>query len=323
MTAIYGDLPDSVNDDDPPPFDRLQRASGWNGRRRDVKELMEFAASVGVSAFIIDHPGADGEYQSLLKSRGVRWLHFIGQPAGPLLADLIFCANAAADPTAFRRLERGPETKLLVGLEHALLRPQFRGLEKRITKERVDRVFVSFGGGSDRGAFRKCLPVLLSQADDTCRFTLAVGSGNPELNWVKDFAAGRRDRIDLRVDEMRIAECMLVSDLAVTASGTTTLEAAACGLPMILLAIADNQVEPARAWARRGAALYLGEIDALVPRMLANAFREMQAPALRARQTRALYETGVDGYGVTRVADAVERCLLRPEGVGETKEQPS
>lgn len=309
-TAVYGDVPERADETDPLPFDRIERSSALSDCREDADGLMDFAAAVGARALIVDHLDAGGDYQSRLKSRKARWLHFMARPDAPLLADLIFCANAAADRHAFESLDRSPETELLVGLEYALLRPQFRGRERSATRDRVDTVFVSFGGGSDRGAFRKVLPALLSASHDNCRFTLVTGSGNPDTAWLKRFASARPLRVDLRIDETQIADLMLAADLAVMASGTTTLEAAACRLPMILLAIAANQIEPAEAWARRGAAVYLGDIDTLSPDTLIEAVHRLQAPQSRESYTRALQETGVDGRGVSRVADAVERRLL-------------
>jgi len=58
-----------------------------------------------------------------------------------------------------------------------------------------------------------------------------------------------------------VAPLFASCDLAVMAGGTSTYEAARCGLPMILIAIADNQIAQVKGWMDAGAALYLGMLN--------------------------------------------------------------
>ena len=79
---------------------------------------------------------------------------------------------------------------------------------------------------------------------------------------------------------------------------------------MILLAIADNQLAPARAWQEQGAAIDMGPLNGVDGARLTEAFAIMQATPVREAQTRALYRAEVDGCGAVRVADAIERKLM-------------
>ena len=56
-----------------------------------------------------------------------------------------------------------------------------------------------------------------------------------------------------------MAELMNAADLALGAGGTTTWERLALGLPSIVTAIADNQIEICENCARAGLVHYLGQ----------------------------------------------------------------
>jgi spore coat polysaccharide biosynthesis predicted glycosyltransferase SpsG len=85
------------------------------------------------------------------------------------------------------------------------------------------------------------------------------------------------------------------------AGGGTTYEVNFCGLPMLLIAIADNQVAHSKAWQKAGAAKYLGRLEDLDPSMLLAETRN----ALDANTNDNIesgYKRLVDGRGRARVA---------------------
>ena len=89
------------------------------------------------------------------------------------------------------------------------------------------------------------------------------------------------------------------------AGGTTTYEANLFGVPMVLVAIADNQIPQAHAWESQGQAIYVGELEELNPQRIVQATleqlsRQSQPPKL------------VDGHGAARVAEAMVSSLALP-----------
>jgi spore coat polysaccharide biosynthesis predicted glycosyltransferase SpsG len=69
-----------------------------------------------------------------------------------------------------------------------------------------------------------------------------------------------------------VAKLIASCDLAIMAGGTTIYEAAYCGLPMILVAIAHNQIYQSKVWGARPEILYLGTNGELTAEKLLKAF---------------------------------------------------
>ena len=85
------------------------------------------------------------------------------------------------------------------------------------------------------------------------------------------------------------------------AGGTITFEAAACGLPMILIATAENQVGLTQAWHERGIAVKLGRYDDVSAEQLLNTFWRLTEVARR-QQMSNRGRAAVDGKGAERIA---------------------
>jgi UDP-2,4-diacetamido-2,4,6-trideoxy-beta-L-altropyranose hydrolase len=139
------------------------------------------------------------------------------------------------------------------------------------------------------------------------RFVVISGAQNPAnreiARWIGSHGEGR---VVLHVDPPRVAPLIASCDLAVMAGGGTVFEVNRFGIPMLLIAIADNQVDHSRAWERQGAAKYLGEIGTLDPESLLSA----------ANCAIAALANGGEGYRVPRLVDGQGRVRVAEEMIG-------
>lgn len=86
------------------------------------------------------------------------------------------------------------------------------------------------------------------------------------------------------------------------AGGTTTFEAACSGLPMVLLAIADNQIQGAQAWANTGSAVFLGMLkETSAEKLVEKVSRLLDSESTRKEMADKARKC-VDGKGGDRVA---------------------
>jgi spore coat polysaccharide biosynthesis protein SpsF len=93
--------------------------------------------------------------------------------------------------------------------------------------------------------------------------------------------------------------------MAVLSGGVLKYEAAACGLPALLVAVVEHQVDAARRLAVAGAARYLGRLDRLSAFALGTAVARLRRDADSRRRMLTAGRRLVDGRGVQRIADAV------------------
>lgn len=154
------------------------------------------------------------------------------------------------------------DCRLLCGPRYSLLRPQFLTSECQDRKREgsISHLLVFFGGVDATGETMKTCRAIVSPDTRHVTADVIAGDSNPQQKQIEEFCADHpRLRFLARIDNM--AELMAKADLALGAGGTTTWERAWLGLPTIIITVAKNQIEGARAMADHGAAWYLGPHD--------------------------------------------------------------
>ena len=185
---------------------------------------------------------------------------------------------------------------VLVGPEFALLRSEISDAAGRRRPAATPRVLVCLGGGQWPHAAQALLAELGALADDGVDVVAATESAVPA-----GVAA---------VSPATLADELASASIAVLSAGVLKYEAAACGVPAVLLAVVEHQDEVAPAFAATGAGLYLGPLAEAEPGAVVDAVRRLLGDeAKRERMTRA-GRALVDGRGADRVA----ACFV--EGLG-------
>ena len=106
-----------------------------------------------------------------------------------------------------------------------------------------------------------------------------------------------------------LRDLMLDADLALSAAGQTLYQLARCGVPTLMIGVADNQTKHLREWPGAGAMLSAGMWDApdLDERLL-DGLESLKPAGVRAAMSTA-GQTAVDGRGAARLADQIGRIL--------------
>lgn len=278
---------------------------GWESAAADAASFARLAAAEGAGLAVLDDYRVDEAYQLVLREAGLRWLQFEGRTDRPVWADIVLNGNPAARPEDYAPVLRNKAARLLLGPSHAILRPEFSGLAPRETRAEIRNILVAFGAGGDRGAIRFTLETLLPAMDKAIRFTVVSGKHNPANGELAAFVAAHGEgRVNLLIDPPGMAEIICVADIAVTSGGTLTYELAACGVPMIVVAISDDQMR-SRAWADAGVGFFLGRHPGLRGDVLVSAVRGLSEDFEQRRRLSAAASKSTDGRGAERAADAL------------------
>jgi spore coat polysaccharide biosynthesis predicted glycosyltransferase SpsG len=184
-----------------------------------------------------------------VKQTGIPLATFDDRGDGASLADLHIAALAFAGVPQLsgRRVAKGHEY-LILNPEIALYRRQ---------RLKVERILVSMGGSDTHGATVKAVRLLRRLE---LAATVIIGPGF-EHRVALD--AESHTRFELKINVPSLIEEMSRHDLAVVGGGITAFEAAASGLPAIVIANEDFEVPVARYLASLGAARYAGHHSAL------------------------------------------------------------
>jgi UDP-2,4-diacetamido-2,4,6-trideoxy-beta-L-altropyranose hydrolase len=232
----------------------------WNcSPEEDAELLIDLCKKHHIRNLIVDHYRLNEDYQRKLKESDLHWLQFDFQVKQTFYADWVHNANPEASENVYGKLAQTGHTRFLLGPAYALLREEFLQNRGNYTfRHKVQRILISFGGGEDDGATEFTLEALKGIDKNIERLAL-IGPANPNINRIRKWTENNPEiNTRILVGPDNIAGLMINSDLAVIAGGTTTFEAVAMGLPLVIIQLADNQERNAAAWHKIGAAVNAG-----------------------------------------------------------------
>lgn len=268
----------------------------------DARLTLRALASVGgeADAFVVDHYGLGSGWETTVRPscRAILAIDDLANRTHD--CDILLDQNYYGSPES--RYEGLTSAVTLLGPKYALLRGEFREarLRQAPRSASVSRVLVSFGG-SDPANMSSLVAEALVSSPRELGIDVVVGClGSPDERLVR---LADHPRVGVHVDTDRMAWLMSRADLFVGAAGGTTWERCCLGLPSLVIAVADNQVEPSRALQELGAIRYLGRPASLGAAEVSEAVEDVADDVAALGKMSAEGMALVDGLGSQRVAE--------------------
>jgi UDP-2,4-diacetamido-2,4,6-trideoxy-beta-L-altropyranose hydrolase len=266
----------------------------------DTRQINELIASGQVDCLLVDQ-AVDFSPQALqLKSRNPQVLTVALDP--PVL-------NSNAYDLIFSLFNHGTETRVdfvperyFLGLDYALIRPQFTVADPSLIRKCVEHVLVSCGGTDPSRITLKTIESLAGVPRQTWHLHIVIGSGFPHSEEVRRKASGFSWTHTLYENVQDMAELMRLCDIGLISPGATLMEMCALGKPSITIAHNEQEVRFARSFHTSGATHFLGEAAELETKNIADALlvlcNNLEDRKLVAERANCL----VDGKGGGRIA---------------------
>ncbi len=256
---------------------------------------------------VIDHYGIDAEWETAVRPAAGHIL-VIDDLANrrhdcDVILDQNFIHNAA------KRYDGlvPPNCTPLIGPNYALLRDEFQIARKEAAAEQgACRVNVFFGGVDATGETVKFLDAIIDGGFEDCRFDVVVGAKNQRRNRILKLAS-LHGGVSIHENVEHMAKLFSRATVALGAGGTTVWERCCIGLPMLLVAIADNQVAISREVEQAGAAKYLGRASEISGGDMADALVQLLEDKDRVIGMREAARRLADGNGCERVIAAMTK----------------
>jgi UDP-2,4-diacetamido-2,4,6-trideoxy-beta-L-altropyranose hydrolase len=216
-------------------------------------------------------------------------------------ADLVLNQNVYATESLYA--DRATHTRSLLGPRYALLRGQFcqSPPPARTIPPHARNVLVTLGGADAANVTQTVVEALQSIPEDNLEVTVVIGGSNPHRASLERAMGASRCKIRLVQDAKNMPELMAWADVAISAAGSTTLELAYMGVPMLLLVLADNQRAVAEGMQNLGAAHNLGVVEP-ARNTIADAIGRLISDRHERERLSRVAAALVDGRGATRVA---------------------
>jgi UDP-2,4-diacetamido-2,4,6-trideoxy-beta-L-altropyranose hydrolase len=154
----------------------------------------------------------------------------------------------------------GEHTRVFVGPQYALLRPEFDRIAPRTRDQGVRKMLVFFGGADPSNEALKIVHALRALATRAPRAVLVLGPISPHAQEIRRTASGLAE-IEVIGATNEMARLMAESDLALGTCGGAAWERCVLGLPALVVVSAENQRDDARILHSLGAVRNLGEAD--------------------------------------------------------------
>ncbi len=269
------------------------------GSPEDAAATLAAAAAIGAQWIVADGYDFDIAWQRVAKEGGAGLLCFDDLGGAPFAADVVVNQNPGAQDLSYDMEDGG---RVLSGPDYVVLRRELRHL-KRETSSGAPRLLVTFGGYDlDNLALAAMRELAGLEAPFTATVICAVDAEG--LAEAQAFAASHSDRFHV-TPPTDIVPLMATTDLALCAAGTTALELASLGIPMVLVTVADNQEPGAAALDRTGCARLAGAGAsrlAAATEIIDAFLRDWTAREAMGKKGKTM----VDGRGVERIAEAMQ-----------------
>jgi spore coat polysaccharide biosynthesis predicted glycosyltransferase SpsG/CMP-N-acetylneuraminic acid synthetase len=273
-----------------------------------LDHIRDFAPAI----LINDLPTLESVYLAALSHIGATTVNLVDT-----LDDLETTEHYAQVIVSWMNQQRETPEGFYGGPTYAILRDQFHGREKVVTRE-PRMVLLSFGGSDPQGLTLKAARAL--QGLPSTVKVLAVAG--PAFSYRKEFEALERTlprRVPL-INEAagHIAELMLEADVVLGSGGMSVYEIAALGTPGIVLSQNLREDQRMREFARYGTVEYLGLGTEIGEDAIGSAVRSLLDDVERRTQMSRRGRALVDGLGAARTAVVIlDRRQRARAGAGE------
>lgn len=254
-------------------FEKLkQEFQIYNFQNNFTQDLeIDFISRVRQESFIfdwlvLDHYDYGSEYESKLKKLGSKIFVIDDLANRKHICDVLLDQNFYFDKEVRYRGLVDKDTRLLLGPEYALLKPEFFNLRlpsRDFDKARLN-LMISFGGTDVTCETVKILKELNSNELDL-NVSVVVGAQTPSLTEIQEILKNTDKEWKLYVQTELMHKLISENDIAIGAGGVSTWERSILGLPTLVIVTAKNQLGTCQDMNKLGAIRLLGEARQVSP----------------------------------------------------------
>lgn len=250
---------------------------------------------------IVDHYALDTRWESMLRQTARKILAIDDIADRQHYCDILLDQNLYADMETRYTGKVPKPCQMLLGPHYALLRDEFRKLHEQVKPRTgpVKRVLIFFGGVDADNYTGRAIEALSEIDLAGLQVDVVIGAQHPGCEQIK--AACAQHGCICHVQTNKMAELMAAADLAIGAGGSASWERCCLGLPALLVALADNQINIAKALDLFGACIYVGTAKATSVPIMRNAIASLLNTQGQIMALSKKAYSLVDGLGVDRV----------------------
>lgn len=215
-------------------------------------------------------------------------------------SDVVINHNITAGEFSYRV---AAHTKLLLGPAYFPLREPFQKFagRERAIRSRVESIVVCLGGMPEPAAAMTVLQGLRPWVEKVrARVTMVMGV-QVDASYLRIVEPHLPSTGSLVADPQDLASLLWEADLAIVNGSVTAYEAAAIGTPLIMTAIAGNQVDAVLGFGTAETAVALPPVTTVRPAAITKSVAALAGDDARRRKLSEAGRAMVDGRGLERI----------------------
>jgi UDP-2,4-diacetamido-2,4,6-trideoxy-beta-L-altropyranose hydrolase len=202
---------------------------------------------------IYDHYGIDSCWEQIVKKSKALLLKVSDKPSIKIHADVVIDQTLSRKASEYKELVHS-RAHVFSGISYALISKKFTELRTetlamKTHSKPVKTALVTFGG-SDPINLTSIFLSQISSYPKNIKYNVVCGSCNPNIKQVKKIIHGltvNGIEVKLHIDTPEMAKLTASADIAIGAAGGACWERAVLGLPSIIVAFENNQLDVAHA----------------------------------------------------------------------------
>jgi len=279
----------------------------WLGvsQETDANDTINLVGHINWDWIIVDHYALNIEWESKLKPLTKRLMTIDDLHDRAHLCDLLLNQNYYEPDNSIYKDNIPSNCKLLLGPNYALLRNEFLEQRKRVNRDyfKISRILVFMGGVDHENYTGIALDSLLNLSQDY-KVDVVIGDLHPNRKEIESTCKNNTN-FNCIVQTSNMAQLMALADFSIGAGGSATWERCCLGLPSMLVAFAENQINIAKNLALYGACRYLSTNDFTVPARLNSHLKNIFDDQDQIKRMSVKAFSLVDGLGVKRVTGEI------------------
>ncbi|MDP6683840.1 MAG: UDP-2,4-diacetamido-2,4,6-trideoxy-beta-L-altropyranose hydrolase [Desulfobacterales bacterium] len=291
----------------------LDAIRSWKGNPAVCESMHPAKAAKRASWVVIDGYHFDTEFQQNIKTAGFYTVVIDDNAHMPKYHGHIIVNQNIYGHRLHYACE--PETVLLLGSDYALLRREFRDADRtdRRIKETVRNILITFGGVDSKNQTGFSIDALNElKLDHNFTARIIIGPENSKKEQLEEQLQTAVFDYELLCDESDMHRVMMKADIVLSAAGSTCWELCFMGVPSIVSAVSENQIDVADTLKRMNIADSMGWWQDRSRTKLRDAIhRLIRNASIRVSMSRKAKQL-IDGKGVWRILNAM---VMISEGI--------
>lgn len=278
-------------------FDYIVLNTKWDKMEEELPKLENIINEKKIKKLIIDSYYATGKYLNVVDN-WTKILYIDDLNRKDLQVNTILSYPVYADENFYKKYYLEDKVKLLIGADYTPLRRVFKDVPDKKIRKNIERVLILSGGSDPYDTIKQCINVLI---ENNIREIYAIyGRYSDRVDTIKNTYKNEQ-RVHVYESVDNIEKYMQEADLCISASGTTLYELCACGTPTLSYILADNQIDNALGFDKKGIIPCLGDVrKENIANRISEELEKMKSEVNRKDLSEKM-KSVVDGQGCRRI----------------------